>query len=212
LTISRLIAGMLAALVAVPALGQATSTTTTTTTPLPAPTPPPAAAPAPAQQAPSAQQPPPGASQQVVVNPPAAAPAPAPQAPAPSSVVVTPPPAPPPRAVVVDRGERRSSTVIVDDRPRRRSPMATIATNALYGGAAGAILGTGVALIEQDNYVRDIMIGAGVGVIAGGIVGGVMAYGDEAYDRVAVDGLGTPEREKDRQRPMTKVAAYTLRW
>ena len=90
--------------------------------------------------------------------------------------------------------------------------MATVAINALYGGAAGALLGIGVALIEQDNYVRDVMIGAGVGVIVGGVVGGVMAYSDAAPDRYAVDGLGTPARDRSARRPMTRVASYALRW
>ena len=90
--------------------------------------------------------------------------------------------------------------------------MATVAINALYGGAAGALIGAGVALIEQDNYVRDVMIGAGVGVIVGGVVGAVMAYSDEVPDRIAVDGLGTPARDRALQRPMTHVAAYAFRW
>lgn len=117
-----------------------------------------------------------------------------------------------PRAVAVDRGEHLASTAYADERRDRRAPMATVALNALYGGGAGALIGIGVALIEQDNYGRDVMVGTGIGVIAGAIVGGVMAYGDSGPDRLAVDGLGTPARDARRQRPMTRLAAYTLRW
>lgn len=104
---------------------------------------------------------------------------------------------------------------VVDER-KSRSPMSTVAMNALYGGAAGAVVGAGVALInEGDDWGRDLMLGTGLGVVAGAIVGGVLAYRDSGSgaDRVAmVDGLGTPEREKDRQRKMVRVAAYTFRW
>lgn len=96
----------------------------------------------------------------------------------------------------------------------RRNPMSVVAINALYGAAAGAVVGVGVALIEGDNWGRDITVGAGLGVLAGAVVGGVIAYGygDQGALGAASDGLGTPARDRDRQRRMTPVAAYALRW
>jgi len=54
-----------------------------------------------------------------------------------------------------------------------RPAVAVIATDALYGGLAGAAIGAGVALINGNDYGRDIAVGAGIGLIAGGIVGAV---------------------------------------
>ena len=54
-----------------------------------------------------------------------------------------------------------------------RPAAAIVATDALYGGIAGAAIGAGVALINGNNYGRDIAIGAGIGLIAGGVVGAV---------------------------------------
>jgi hypothetical protein len=57
-----------------------------------------------------------------------------------------------------------------------RSPGAVIATDALYGGLAGLAIGGGVALISNDgNWGRDLAIGAGIGLVAGGIFGAVDA-------------------------------------
>jgi hypothetical protein len=57
-----------------------------------------------------------------------------------------------------------------------RSPGAVIATDALYGGLAGLAVGGGVALITNDgNWGRDLAIGAGIGLVAGGILGAVDA-------------------------------------
>ncbi|HET7785951.1 MAG TPA: hypothetical protein VFL36_08260 [Myxococcales bacterium] len=64
-----------------------------------------------------------------------------------------------------------------------RSPGATIAQDALYGGIAGLAIGAGVALISNDgNWGRDLAIGAGVGLVAGGIFGALDAasYSDRA--------------------------------
>ena len=63
--------------------------------------------------------------------------------------------------------------VVVGHRPAA----AIIATDALYGGLAGAAIGAGVALINGNNYGRDIAIGAGIGLIAGGILGAVDVAG-----------------------------------
>jgi hypothetical protein len=110
---------------------------------------------------------------------------------------------------VADRNEGLAQVTAADG--TRRNPMSVVAINALYGGAAGAVVGVGVALIEGDNWARDVTVGAGLGVLAGAVVGGYMAYGDQG-DRIALDGLGTPTRDRDRQRRMTPVAAYALRW
>ena len=57
-----------------------------------------------------------------------------------------------------------------------RSPAAVIAQDALYGGLAGLAIGAGVALIQNDgNWGRDLALGAGVGLLAGGIYGAVDA-------------------------------------
>jgi hypothetical protein len=70
-----------------------------------------------------------------------------------------------------------------------RSPGAVIATDALYGGLAGLAIGGGVALITSDsNWGRDLAIGAGVGLVAGGIFGAVDAA---SYDRVRPIGFGS---------------------
>jgi hypothetical protein len=78
----------------------------------------------------------------------------------------------------------------------RRSPGAVIATDALYGGIAGLAIGAGVALLEgSNNWWRDLSIGAGAGLLIGGIFGAVDAasmvdrqYHDRGFSRAA--GLG----------------------
>jgi hypothetical protein len=53
-----------------------------------------------------------------------------------------------------------------------RSAVSIIATDALYGGIAGLAIGAGVALLSNDgNWGRDLAIGAGAGLIVGGIFG-----------------------------------------
>jgi hypothetical protein len=55
-----------------------------------------------------------------------------------------------------------------------RNPGAVIAMDALYGGIAGLAIGAGVALLQNDgNWARDLTIGAGVGLLVGGIFGAV---------------------------------------
>ena len=57
-----------------------------------------------------------------------------------------------------------------------RSPVAIIAQDALYGGLAGLAIGAGVALISNDgNWGRDLAIGAGAGLLIGGVYGAVDA-------------------------------------
>ncbi len=65
-----------------------------------------------------------------------------------------------------------------------RSPGSVIAQDALYGGIAGLAIGAGVALLSNDgNWGRDLAIGGGAGLIAGGIFGAVDAatMTDQAY-------------------------------
>jgi hypothetical protein len=65
-----------------------------------------------------------------------------------------------------------------------RSAVSIIATDALYGGIAGLAIGAGVALLSNDgNWGRDLAIGAGAGLIVGGIFGAVDAatMADRAY-------------------------------
>jgi hypothetical protein len=118
--------------------------------------------------------------------------------------VVNPPPAPPPQTVVVSRAPPIEP----------RNPLATVALDAAYGGAAGLLVGTGWALIERnDEWGRDLAVGAGLGIIIGAGVGIFQAVSEQrAYDedrrranlsalpppraeRVALDGLGTPARD-----------------
>jgi hypothetical protein len=89
-------------------------------------------------------QPPPPPSTQVVVQP---------------SDNSVPPPAPP-------------AVTEVQTVPSGRSAAAIVATDALYGGFAGALVGGGVTLIDQgDHWQRDLMVGAGIGILAGAAVG-----------------------------------------
>ena len=51
-----------------------------------------------------------------------------------------------------------------------------IAQDALYGGIAGLAIGGGVALLTNDgNWARDLAVGAGAGLLIGGIFGAVDA-------------------------------------
>jgi hypothetical protein len=129
------------------------------------------------------------ASQQVVVNPPPAQGTGSTQQPPSSTTVVTPPPA----------GADADVDVVVER--EERNPMATVAMDAAYGGIAGLLVGVGVALVnEWDNWDRDIMIGAGSGLIIGAAVGVAHAAYDaresrRRRDRYAFDGLGSTARD-----------------
>jgi hypothetical protein len=127
--------------ISLPAFAQ--TTTTVTSQPQQQPPPPPPSTTVTTQTSP----PPP--STQVVVNP---------------NDPNTPPP---PRTRV--RVEDNSSVTTV---PSGRSSAAIVATDALYGGIAGALVGGGVTLIDQGNHwQRDVMVGAGVGVLVGAAFG-----------------------------------------
>jgi len=57
-----------------------------------------------------------------------------------------------------------------------RTAMSVIAQDALYGGIAGLAVGGAVALLNGgDNWGRDLAIGAGAGLLIGGILGAVDA-------------------------------------
>ena len=69
-----------------------------------------------------------------------------------------------------------------------RNPAAIIATDALYGGLAGLAIGGGVALLNNDgNWGRDLAVGAGAGLIIGGIFGAVDAAASADRARPAGD-------------------------
>jgi hypothetical protein len=90
---------------------------------------------------------PPSSSTQVVVNP------------------SDPGYAPPPPRTTVRSGDDVSG---VTTAPSGRSAVAIIATDAVYGGLGGAMIGAGITLIDQgNNWARNLMLGAGIGVLAG---------------------------------------------
>jgi hypothetical protein len=144
---SKLLALAIACL-GLPALAQTTTTVTSQPQQPANPPPPPSSTTVTTQSNP--QPPPP--STQVVVNP--------------SDPNYVPPP--PPRTTV--RVEDDVSGVAAA--PTGRSAVAIIATDALYGGVAGGVIGGGVTLIDQgDHWARNLMVGAGIGILAGAAYG-----------------------------------------
>jgi len=101
--------------------------------------------------------------------------------------------APPPQGATGYR-QQQGQVVVERERVVTRPPLETIAVNAGFGGLAGALVGGGVALIEQEHAGRDLMVGTGVGVIVGAIVGAVRATSGGSADRPVRDGLGSAER------------------
>ncbi len=127
------------AFIALPAAAQ--TTTTVTQQPATPPPPPPSTTTVTTQSQP---QPPPS-STTVVVNP------------------NDPGYVPPPTTTV-----RTDDDVGVYTAPPGRSAVAIIATDALYGGIAGGVISGGVTLIDQgDHWARNLMLGAGIGILAG---------------------------------------------
>jgi hypothetical protein len=56
----------------------------------------------------------------------------------------------------------------VETVPTGRSTAAIIATDAVYGGIAGGMVGGAITLINQgEHWQRDLMVGAGVGILTG---------------------------------------------
>ena len=67
-----------------------------------------------------------------------------------------------------------------------RNPAAVIARDALYGGLAGLAIGGGIALLNNDdNWQRDLAIGAGAGLLVGAVFGAVDAASADRYMAVA---------------------------
>ena len=93
-----------------------------------------------------------------------------------TQVVVNPPPAAAPPPATTAR-VRTYDTPVIEE--HHRPAMATIATDALYGGVAGALVGGGIALLSDgDHWQRDLMIGGGAGILAGVGIGIVQAVSD----------------------------------
>ena len=84
--------------------------------------------------------------------------------------------APPPLTLTLPQGAFVQPSHEFRDMGRRAS-VSVVASDALYGVLIGLIIGSGVALINNDfnngGWGRDLAIGAGVGLIAGGIVGAI---------------------------------------
>ena len=138
---SKMIA-LAVACIGLPAFAQTTTTTTQ-------------------QQQPAAQPPPPSTTTTTTTQ--------QPQPSSPSTQVVVNPSdpgyaAPPPRTTVRSDDEVGGVTTA----PSGRSAVAIIATDALYGGVAGAVVGAGITLIDNgNNWARNLMLGAGIGILAG---------------------------------------------
>jgi len=91
--------------------------------------------------------------------------------------------APMTEAAPVQRGDAFRDVVEVQ---ATRSPGAVIARDALYGGLAGLAVGGGIALLNSgDNWERDLMIGAGAGLLVGAVFGAVDAASADRYMAVA---------------------------
>lgn len=133
-----------ALLVAAPALAQ---TTTTVKTDNPPPPPPSTTVTTQPQSGSSTtvttgQPPPPSSSTQVVVNP--------------------------NESSTTTRVRASDESVGIETHRDTRTDIAIVATDALYGGIAGTLVGGGIALINQgNNWGRDLMIGAGIGILVG---------------------------------------------
>lgn len=126
-----------------------------------------------------------------------------------TQVVVNPPPAEPPPATTTTR-VRTYDTPVIEE--HHRAPMATIATDALYGGVAGVLVGGGIALLSDgDHWQRDLMIGAGVGILAGvgvGIVQVVSESSGSSGARAAAD----QNRYEGAHSPGGPALAMRARW
>src|SRR5258708_2797546 len=139
------IAMLAAALIALPARAQTTTTVGTQGQTQAAPPPPTATT--------TVQtQPQPTSSTQVVVNPNDA-----------NSTTTT---------TTTSRTRVSDEAAGVETTPRGRTTAVIVATDALYGGIAGLLVGGGITLVNQgSNWQRNLMIGAGVGILAGAAFG-----------------------------------------
>jgi len=137
-------------------------------------------------------------------------PPPPPPQPAPGTqVVVNPPPAesaPP----TTSRVSAYDTPIAVEE--HRRDPVAIVATDALYGGIAGVLVGGGIALLDNgDHWQRDLMIGAGAGILAGvgvGIVQAVIESNDSPRSRAVADRV----RPEGARAPGGSALALRARW
>jgi hypothetical protein len=150
----------------------------------------------------------PGTTTTVQTQPP---PPPPPAAPG-TQVVVNPPAesAPPPPPATTTRVYGAYDTpVLVEE---HRAPMAIIATDALYGGLAGVLVGGGIALLDDGNHwQRDLMVGAGAGILAGvgvGIAQAVIDANDSPRPRAVVDQI----RPEGSSAPGGTALAFRTRW
>jgi len=107
-----------------------------------------------------------------------------------TTVQTQPPPPPPPQPapgtqVVVNPPPESAPP------PQTTSPMAIVETDALYGGIAGVLGGGGIALLDNgDHWQRDLMIGAGAGILAGvgvGIAQAVIEANETPRTRAVAD-------------------------
>jgi hypothetical protein len=129
-----------------------------------------------------------------------------------TQVVVNPPPpeaAPPPASTT--RVSAYDAPVVVEE--HHRAPMAIVATDALYGGIAGVLVGGGIALLDNgDHWQRDLMIGAGAGILAGvgvGIAQAVIESNDSPpRTRAVVDQV----RPNGARAPGGTALAIAARW
>ena len=137
-------------------------------------------------------------------------PQPPPPPPPGTQVVVNPPPAEAAPPATTARVSAYDPNVVVEE--HHRAPMAIVATDALYGGLAGVLVGGGVALLDNGNHwERDLMVGAGAGILAGvgvGIAQAVMETNDSPRTRAVAD-AATPEGARA---PGGTALALTGRW
>jgi hypothetical protein len=128
------------------------------------------------------------------------------------TVVVNPPPESPPPPSTTTRTVVRDEPVIVEEE-HRRAPMAIVATDALYGGIAGVLVGGGVALLDNgDHWQRDLMIGAGVGILAGvgvGVAQAVTEANEPPRTRAVADQVVRPEGGRS---PGGRALTLRTRW
>lgn len=90
--------------------------------------------------------------------------------------------------------------------------MAIVATDALYGGIAGVLVGGGIALLDNgDHWQRDLMIGAGAGILAGvgvGIAQAVIEANEPPRTRAVADRV----RPTGARAPGGPALALRTRW
>jgi hypothetical protein len=66
--------------------------------------------------------------------------------------------------------------------------VAIIATDGLYGGVAGVLVGAGITLIDNgNNWGRNLMVGAGIGILAGAAYGVYEAASQPSARRAVAD-------------------------